>query len=961
MIKIVRVFLILFFISNLIGAKNVGSISRDRLAINIKSKERISSPEKSRWKIEEKEDSLHADGTGQAIISLSSEMVKEGNYSFKCSGTMDKKAEGGGLYWCYDFFEPKDLTKYNLASFWIYPEMEDDTYAIDLRLWANGSVQHIGIINPLNAPNKKWTKLTFSLENLNRDKVKRAFEFVCWKDAREWSDGEKIRFYVDDFQFLQKEMAKNGLIVNGGFEEGLFGWNLERYDPFTKVEVTERTPGNNCLRISYQGPFYYASLYQSIDKIEGGKWYRFKCKVKIENGQVRGSGAIIRWNVPPNTQEIPFSWETPFLQVEGTSKWMNISQLVKAPSQAKSAQLVLFAGQPPKTEKPTVVYFDDVYFALEKMEPGKERIYDLAGSIEKSVMLKKDKVRKFEKFPQDVKTLRLGFIPKEDFILYLGDSHGKKVPILKSELSNEKIYCLKNKKWEEVGNLYTPGSSIVLCMDLLSSSFIINKMGGHSIFYGPYEIPKGINDFSWVEIKPLSKEASLEKLYVGGPLYENFDALIQKRQREKGKMETAYDSDSQEFYIPYENLPFDLRTQPLPVPEFVRHAVMYFAHYKCSSIISNLPLLKERGFNLIALRPLPSEGWIGCGSPCSADDFYAVDPNFGSIEELMELLKEAHNLGMKVIWWLVPEHTATSNPLVLEHPEFYFRDAGVFPYWYPDCFYLDYTIPDLWRWMGKMGQYWMKFGFDGFGIESGPLLREFCRYFKRKLWEIDPDAILIGEDCGRERDKWGIDVGWGYAFTNDFINPVFTGKETPRERLKWYINEFYPEGKLKRIWTVPLGGEWSFERAIGTFGPGFVNAVTVLASTLPFLIQTQEYEEGGFTKASLKGSWAFAVKMLRLREKFPVLKAENIRLIDVDREEVWAYWKQLKGQKALVVINASSKLINASLILPSELLKDLEEKNIDIISGEKVRLDIEGEKVKLALSPYQARIFLLGK
>jgi len=139
-----------------------------------------------------------------------------------------------------------------------------------------------------------------------------------------------------------------------------------------------------------------------------------------------------------------------------------------------------------------------------------------------------------------------------------------------------------------------------------------------------------------------------------------------------------------------------------------------------------------------------------------------------------------------------------------------------------------------------------------------------------------------------------------------------------------------------------------------------------LVATLPCLIQTQEFGWGGQKKRfvkelSLPGPWAFAVKMLNLRKNYPVLRAENIKLIEVNREEVWAYWKQLQAQKALVVINASAKKINPSLVLPPALLKDLKKEERDLISGEKIKLDREGNEIKLALPPYQARIFVVGK
>lgn len=92
----------------------------------------------------------------------------------------------------------------------------------------------------------------------------------------------------------------------------------------------------------------------------------------------------------------------------------------------------------------------------------------------------------------------------------------------------------------------------------------------------------------------------------------------------------------------------------------------------------HLPRLKELGVDILWLMPIHEIGKKNrkgtLGSPYAVRDYYSVNPEFGTLEDLKKFVCAAHNAGMYVILDWVANHTAWDNPLVEEHPEWYDRD-----------------------------------------------------------------------------------------------------------------------------------------------------------------------------------------------------------------------------------------------------------------------------------------------
>ena len=103
-----------------------------------------------------------------------------------------------------------------------------------------------------------------------------------------------------------------------------------------------------------------------------------------------------------------------------------------------------------------------------------------------------------------------------------------------------------------------------------------------------------------------------------------------------------------------------------------------------------LPHLAELGIDIVYLCPIcahdPDENpdfWSdrqkasGCNNPKNPyriSDYYHVEPEYGTDDDLKRFIRRAHGLGMKVMLDLVYFHCGPTAALIDEHPDFVMRN-----------------------------------------------------------------------------------------------------------------------------------------------------------------------------------------------------------------------------------------------------------------------------------------------
>jgi maltose alpha-D-glucosyltransferase/alpha-amylase len=248
-------------------------------------------------------------------------------------------------------------------------------------------------------------------------------------------------------------------------------------------------------------------------------------------------------------------------------------------------------------------------------------------------------------------------------------------------------------------------------------------------------------------------------------------------------------------------------------PNWFKTAVFYEIHVRgffdgnddgsgdIRGLIDKLDYLQWLGVDCLWLLPMYPSPLKDGGYDIS--DFFAIHPDYGSVEDFRTLVEQAHQRGMRVIADLVMNHTSADHPWFQESRT---DPAGPKGDWYvwsdaddrwteARIIFLD-TEPSNWTWDPVRGQYywhrffshqpdlnydnpevqeamlnvvrfWLDLGIDGFRLDAIPYLYErdgtngenlpeTHAYLKRVRAEVDahyPDRVLLAE-----ANQWPDDV-----------------------------------------------------------------------------------------------------------------------------------------------------------------------------------------------------------
>jgi glycosidase len=220
-------------------------------------------------------------------------------------------------------------------------------------------------------------------------------------------------------------------------------------------------------------------------------------------------------------------------------------------------------------------------------------------------------------------------------------------------------------------------------------------------------------------------------------------------------------SDTTRSYFSLNSTPPVVTPTPASVPDWVRKGRLYEMFFKShtrqgtiGAAIPDLDRIAAMGYNIIWVMPVmrnrdPINNDGGPGY--NIVDFYNVAPEYGTNQDFKNFVARAHELGMKVILDVTPNHTSSSHPFVLDARTF--RENSRYWTYYQHKF-IPYNGPNF----GNLQQDSTSDGFVYYGPFSDALLNYNWADLDARQYMIDVYRWWIKE---MGVDGYRFDVYWG--------------------------------------------------------------------------------------------------------------------------------------------------------------------------------------------------------
>ncbi|MFE8700465.1 alpha-amylase family glycosyl hydrolase [Cytobacillus sp. FJAT-54145] len=361
-----------------------------------------------------------------------------------------------------------------------------------------------------------------------------------------------------------------------------------------------------------------------------------------------------------------------------------------------------------------------------------------------------------------------------------------------------------------------------------------------------------------------------------------------------------------------------------------------------AGVKEKLGYIKELGINTIWISPV-FEGPYSHGY--HPTDFKEIDSRFGDKELMKELIKEAHDQGIKVVYDFVPNHSSSKHP--------FFEDAKAkgegspFYNWYtftdwPNEYKTFYGVQELPQlnndnqetrnyMINDVAPYWLtELDFDGFRLDyaKGPSY-SFWVDFRHTVKKLNPDAFIFGEvwDSREKINSYAgkldgaLDFGMSDALVNVFAknHSMLELRNTIQDNLSTYPEEYvtisFLDNHDKPRFLYEAGGDVDKLKLAAATQFTLPGAPAIYYGTEVGLSQSKDHNSVDEWKdryyremmpwnkedqdTDLK---KFYQDIIQLRNKEKALRTGSFEEIHVT-SDVFVYERNYKNDKFLVVVN----------------------------------------------------------
>ncbi len=200
-----------------------------------------------------------------------------------------------------------------------------------------------------------------------------------------------------------------------------------------------------------------------------------------------------------------------------------------------------------------------------------------------------------------------------------------------------------------------------------------------------------------------------------------------------------------------------------------------------AAIQAYVPTLKSMGVNVLWLMPVHPRGELkSVGSPYCVKDYNAIDPAFGTMDDLRALVNTCHDNGIRVILDWIANHTAWDHPWVKQHPEWYQAAQTADERNWNDVTFLDYSQPAVHQAMQEAMLYWLdQADIDGFRCDHAEgVPTDFWKTANAAILAKKNNAILLAEAS----DTHYYDAGFHWLYSWKYLEAIeglYSGTKAP--------------------------------------------------------------------------------------------------------------------------------------------------------------------------------------
>lgn len=442
-----------------------------------------------------------------------------------------------------------------------------------------------------------------------------------------------------------------------------------------------------------------------------------------------------------------------------------------------------------------------------------------------------------------------------------------------------------------------------------------------------------------------------------------------------------------------------MKNNAIQPPEWLNRNAIYQINPRTFSkegtieaITKELSFLNELGFKIIYLSSIFEEdssedksNWStrqkaskteNPKNPYRMNDYFDIDEEYGTMEDLRNLINKAHELDMKVILDLVYAHIGPNAPIIHKHPEFIKQnpdESFIYTPWnFPA---IDFKSEGLREYLYcNMVYYISVIDADGFRLDASDYIPvDFWKEARRRICRIKKDAVLINEGVAYENLADVYDTSYCFEW-HDKLRRIYCDSESATQLRKCHesFTEKIPFGSklLRDIDNHDTVTDWEgrTETIAGNKGMEQIEVLNYLIDGIPMVYSGNElaceanlnmfanrFYMGCFevTDRNNKNSEA-SVRRQKILKQLNKMKAES-RLLE-NGETVWIDTSAPDNIVAFKRVLNNDELVFFGNTKSSNIVIDIKEiannKKCILYNGEH-----KIEDTMLYLSPYEYVVF----